>query len=133
MIGYELPAAKRNQLANTQNKYQGSAVKALCVCSAGLLRSPSIAKVLTECGYNTRACGTAQDYALIPVSEALLYWADEIYVVAEESVIIRALLKEHLLEDVPVVELDIPDEYGTFDPALMDIIKEQVRAYWDEA
>lgn len=122
---------KRNQLANTQNKYQGDAVRALCVCSAGLLRSPTMAKWLTLQGYNTRACGTSQDYALIPVSEALLLWADEVYVVTGESVIIRQLLNDLSLP-AKVIELDIPDEYGTFDPTLEKLVAEKIREVWDE-
>lgn len=123
MIEYNLPRAKKNQLANAFNPYQGKATKALCVCSAGLLRSPTIAKFLTGLGFNTRACGTSQDYALVPISEALLVWADEIYVVSGEVGVVRDLLKALELE-TPVVEMDIPDEYGTFNPELEDIIKE---------
>jgi len=121
-MNYNLPRGSRNQLGNTKNPYQGDAVKALCVCSAGLLRSPTIAKFLTGLGYNTRACGTSQDYALVPVSEALLLWCDEVYVVSEQVVIIRQLLAE-LGYDRAVYELDIPDQYGTFDPELEGIIK----------
>jgi len=118
-----------NQLGNCKNPHQGEAIKALCVCSAGLLRSPSIAKYLTGLGYNTRACGTSQEYALIPVSEALLNWADEIHVVkGEEAQIVRYLDKifppQH--PDRPsILSYNIPDMYGTFDPELMRIIEEQ--------
>lgn len=123
MIEYDLPKGNKNQLANAFNPYQGEAIKALCVCSAGLLRSPTIAKFLTGLGFNTRACGTSQEYALIPISEALLVWADEIYVVSGEVVTVRLLLRSLGLS-TPVIEMDIPDEYGTFDPALEEIIKD---------
>ena len=120
---YSLPSATRNQLGNASNPHQGKAIKALCVCSAGLLRSPTIAKYLTGLGYNTRACGTSQEYALIPVTQALLSWADEIHVVSSEAHVIEALLKGLNLT-TPVVSLPIADEYGTFDPALEAIITE---------
>jgi predicted protein tyrosine phosphatase len=120
-----------NQLANAKNPHQGKAVKALCVCSAGLLRSPSIAKYLTEKGYNTRACGTSQEYALIPLSPALLTWADEIHVVAEQYATVQNCLKlvrekaEHTAFTTKVYSYNIPDQYGTFTPALMkEIAKE---------
>jgi len=77
---------KRNQLANVTNRYQTNAKRVLCVCSASLLRSPTLANVLhRELGYNTRAAGSSEEYALIPVSVALLYWADEIVFVNVEN------------------------------------------------
>ncbi len=36
----------RNRWGNIDNPYQGSAKKVLCVCSAGMLRSPTAANVL---------------------------------------------------------------------------------------
>ncbi len=78
--------AKKNQLANVKNMYQTDAKKVLCVCSASLLRSPTLANVLhRELGYNTRAAGSSEEYALIPISVALLYWADEIVFVNVEN------------------------------------------------
>lgn len=119
---YAIQESRVNQLGNSKNPYQGSAIKALCVCSAGLLRSPTIAKYLTSKGYNTRACGTSQEYALIPISEALLNWADEIHVVQEQEEYIRGLVEEYGAE-AKIVVLDIPDKYGTFDNKLESIIK----------
>ena len=79
-------SAKRNQLANVTNRYQTEAKKVLCVCSASLLRSPTLANVLhQELGYNTRAAGSSEEYALIPISVALIYWADEIVFVNSEN------------------------------------------------
>ena len=78
--------AKRNQLSNVTNRYQTEAKRVLCVCSASLLRSPTLANVLhQEFAYNTRAAGSSEEYALIPVSVALLYWADEIVFVNVEN------------------------------------------------
>ena len=78
--------AKRNQLSNVTNRYQTEAKRVLCVCSASLLRSPTLANVLHQgFGYNTRAAGSSEEYALIPVSVALLYWADEIVFVNVEN------------------------------------------------
>ena len=125
-----------NQIANTQNPYQGDAVKALCVCSAGLLRSPTIAKVLTERGYNTRAAGMSQEYALIPVTPALIAWADEIHVVAEqEDALLDAIIEAKAAVGgfvsfkYPEVHVyDIPDCFPTFDPELIRIIEEDLNA-----
>ena len=121
--------SKRNQMGNATNPYQGAAIKSLCVCSAGLLRSPTIAKYLTSKGHNTRACGTSQDYALVPISHALIHWCDKIYVVKEQAHIVEEILDElGLTKFKPVIILDIPDMYGTFDPVLEDIIKQKLES-----
>ena len=70
--------ASRNQSFNVHNYSQGITKKVLTVCSAGLLRSATLQNVLIkEYGYNVRNCGTIESYALIPISEALVIWADE--------------------------------------------------------
>jgi len=124
-LGRLVTISQRNQLANAHNRYQGNTPKALCVCSAGLLRSPSIAKYLTEQGFNTRACGTSQDYALVPLSTALMEWADYIFVVDGEERLVKEVVSTLSL-DKPIYSLPIPDMYGTFDPKLMEIIDELV-------
>jgi len=109
--------ATRNQLSLIGNPYQGESKKVLCVCSMGLLRSPTLANVLhKELGYNTRACGTAENFALIPMSEALIHWADEIVFVDEDcKTYMDVETKEELsLCDATIITLDIPDvsDYG---------------------
>lgn len=116
----------RNQLHNISNKYQGDTKKVLTVCSAGLLRSATLQNFLIrEYGYNVRNCGTEESYALIPISEALVLWADEIVFVNQENFDkVRFKLKElDILNKVKV--LDIPDDYGFNDPKLVEICKEQ--------
>lgn len=102
--------ATMNQKGNVTNPYQTSVKKVLCVCSAGLLRSPTLANILhKEYGYNTRACGVA-DYALIPLSEALLLWADEVVFV--DSSVVTYLDREELeLVDDKSIILKVPDIY----------------------
>lgn len=84
------------------------------MCSAGLLRSPTLANVLhKELGYNTRACGAANNFALIPITEALIYWADEIVFVDEEC---KGYLSPEAKEEiefsgVKASTLDVPDNY----------------------
>lgn len=112
-------------MANVKNPYQGDATKALCVCSAGLLRSPSIARFLNGKGYNTRACGIAFDYALIPISHALLEWADEIHVVEEQVNELLSCMEELNIGNKKVYVYQIPDCFGTFDPELMRRIEEE--------
>ena len=125
-------ASSRNRLANTRNPYQGDLKKALCVCSAGLLRSPTIAHVLSNppYNYNVRAAGVEAEYALIPVDDALLLWADVI-VCAEEwhKKTVIGMLKEHKYVDPEgevikeVIALNIPDNYETRSLPLLNIIQ----------
>lgn len=118
--------SNRNAMGNAANPYQGDYKKVLCVCSAGLLRSATMAMVLhKEYGYNVRNCGVSEEYALIPISEALVYWADEI-VFAETSHYNQVAHELHKVNpDVKVITLNIPDIYAYYDPRLCDSIKNQ--------
>jgi predicted protein tyrosine phosphatase len=68
-----------------KNPYQGSDPRWLFVCSAGLLRSPTGAALAIRKGLNARSCGSALDYALIPISANLINWADKIVFVNENN------------------------------------------------
>lgn len=120
--GEVVKAQGRNQLANAFNPYQSDRKRVLCVCSAGLLRSTTIAYYLTTTfGYNVRNCGTTLEYALVPISEALLAWADEIHVVEEQRAYVEVALEKIGL-DRKIFSLDIPDQYPAFDEELLEII-----------
>lgn len=67
------------------NPYQGKGRRMLFVCSAGMLRSPTAAKVAIGLGYNARSCGSHEEYALIPLSANLITWAESIFFVNEEN------------------------------------------------
>ena len=114
-----------NRIANAQNKFQGSYKKVLCVCSAGLLRSPTAAVVLAAApfNFNTRAVGYVEEYALIALDAVHLFWADEIVVMEEKMAKhLKESLKEHNI-NTPVICLDIPDSFKYRDPELMELIK----------
>lgn len=123
-----------NRLANAHNQFQDLIAfpRTLVVCSAGMLRSPSIAWVLSNEPYNrnVRAAGLAKEYALIPVDQVLLEWADEI-VCADSShrLTIREMLEE--FEEITdkkkaVYALNIPDEFRYRDIKLIKLIKEKL-------
>jgi predicted protein tyrosine phosphatase len=120
--------ATLNQLHNIKNKYQGDTKKVLTVCSAGLLRSATLQNYLIkEYGYNVRNCGTEASYALIPISDALVLWADEIVFVNQEN--FNAILPD--LKSLEVLNkckiLDIPDIYPFNAPELIEICAEQYK------
>lgn len=107
-----------NRKHNSKNPYQGAAKKVLCVCSAGLLRSPTAAVVLQrEFGYNTRACGIESSFALIPFDEVLAHWADEILVMEKYQV---SLVPSSYIHKVSC--LDIRDSYEYMNEDLQKLI-----------
>lgn len=116
----------KNQLYNVHNEYQGTTKKVLTVCSAGLLRSATLQNMLIrEYGFNVRNCGTVESYALIPISEALVLWADEIVFVNEENYnMVKADIELLGVLDKCKV-LDIPDVYPFNHPELIEICKKQ--------
>ena len=119
----------RNQLYNIHNEFQGKTKKVLCVCSAGLLRSATLQNMLIkEYGYNCRNCGTEESYALVPISEALLLWADEIIFVNKANYRSVALdLAEMKIPEDKIFVLSIPDIYNFNDPKLVEICKQQYK------
>lgn len=118
----------RNQMGNAMNFSQGSTKKVLTICSAGLLRSATMQNYLiSKYGYNVRNCGTARDFALVPISEALLYWADEIiFMNGENFVDIEDQWDESLIRSTTrVISMCIQDTYGFNDSRLLEEIERQ--------
>ena len=102
------------------NPYQGKDKKVLFVCSAGILRSATAARIYAK-KYNTRAAGSAS-YALIPVSHELLLWADEVVFVNQENYLATAIkfdLDEIKNRGTVITTLDIPDDYDHMHPELI--------------
>ena len=125
--------ASMNQLANVHNRYQGAYKKVLFVCSAGLLRSATAAHVFSgePYNFNTRTAGVALEYALNPVNEALLEWADHIFLMEGEH---YDMLYEIFGEETgnsykaKMVVLEVPDHFAYRDERLVKILKEKVEA-----
>lgn len=105
-----------NRIHNAGNPYQGKFKRVLCVCSAGLLRSPTAAWVLSNepFNFNTRAAGLDASHALIPVDDVLLAWADEIVCMDEYQ---QKILKERT--NKPVHNLRIGDNFEYRDKGLV--------------
>jgi predicted protein tyrosine phosphatase len=107
------------------NSFQGDYKRVLTVCSANMLRSPTIAHVLSAEPYNfnTRSAGT-ESYALIPVTEDLLMWCDEVVCADTEHVMwVRNKMMEWMI-DKPIIDLKIPDHYEYRNSKLIEMIKE---------
>ena len=118
-----------NRMSNCKNNNQGSAKRVLCVCSAGLLRSPTAALVLSSppFNYNTRAAGLVAEFALIPVDKVLLEWADEIVCMEPGQAKELALRTKK-----KIVCLGIEDSFGYRNPKLMKLIAERYKKAQNE-
>lgn len=118
-----------NRLHNCKNPYQGKDKRVLCCCSAGLLRSPTTAKVLWQTyGYNTRAVGLDTEHALIPIDTVLIKWAEELVVMNErQKQQVEFMCNIQDFESPPIVVLDIPDSYEYMNPELQELIVEKYK------
>ena len=113
------------------NHYQGNNARWLFVCSAGLLRSPTGAALAIRKGLNARSCGSAIDYALIPISANLIMWAEKIVFVNEENYhesleLFKDQQMLHNLLTIRSLVLDIPDVYNYNDHELVIEFEKQI-------
>lgn len=105
---------------NNPYQKQQTFPRVLFICSAGLLRSPTAAYVAAGLGYNTRAAG-CEHYALIPVTEQLLAWADKVFVMTEDQ-------KERFYKmNDKVKVLGIKDDYEYRSSELVTIIETKLK------
>ena len=118
-----------NRLWNMNNHYQhmDRYSRVLCLCSAGLLRSPTAAVVLSgePFNFNTRAAGVEESYALVPVDEVLIQWADQIVCMTKDHKQILVEKFGHLTADKTIHVLEIPDNFAYRDKKLVKMIKER--------
>jgi predicted protein tyrosine phosphatase len=130
---------KRNQLGVVLNQYQRNFKKVLCVCSAGCLRSPTAAHILSSppWNFNTRAVGLDKEFAIIPITPALLVWADIVLVmdtdqqkcVNDMQMDIFNVMDEGMFdyEFKQVISLDIEDDYDYRNPVLVEVMNAKFR------
>lgn len=129
---------KRNQLGVLFNAYQGKHKKVLTVCSAGCLRSPTAAHILSSApwNFNTRCAGTSEEYAIVPVTEALVMWADVIIVMDDWQFNTIMSIQNKLAAEAdhmfeydykPIHNLEIEDEFSYRDPKLVEIMTEKFK------
>jgi len=101
-------------------------IRALFVCSRNRLRSPTAEQVFAEIdGVETASAGLAPD-ADNPMTAELAEWANLIFVMEKVH---RTRLQRRFgrhLKHARVVCLDIPDDYGFMDEALVRLLRERV-------
>lgn len=101
----------------------------LFVCSANRLRSPTAEQVFsTWPGIETDSAGLSAS-ADVQLSAEQVDWADIIFVMekAHRTKLTRQFRKH--LKHQRVVCLDIPDDYGLMDPALIEILEKRVARF----
>lgn len=108
-----------------RNPYQGPDKKVVFVCSMGILRSATGARMYAG-KYNTRTAGTYRD-ALVPLTPILVAWADELVFVNKENF---QMFKNHLEDDeylgtLNIRVLNIPDHFEHMHPELQQAFKDQ--------
>ena len=126
---------KRNQLGVVQNAFQGRHRRVLTVCSAGCLRSPTAAHILSSppWNFNTRCAGTSEEYAIVPITEALVVWANVILVMDSFQQHHINMMQNKLAEEMTdydykqVINLEIEDEFSYRDPKLVEIMTEKFK------
>lgn len=106
------------------NPFQGKDKKVLFVCSAGILRSATAARLYAN-KYNTRCAGTGLDYALVPLSERLMDWADEIVFVNPWNHTEAGYHFDLRPYEDKVKVLNIPDTHEHMAPELIKAFEEQ--------
>jgi predicted protein tyrosine phosphatase len=98
----------------------------LFVCSRNRLRSPTAEQVFADWpGIETASAGLAPD-AEEAVTSELVDWADLIFVMEKRHrAALQRRFRKHLAR-ARVICLDIPDDYGFMDPALVALLRARV-------
>jgi predicted protein tyrosine phosphatase len=128
----------RNRMNVLLNEFQGNHKKVLTVCSAGCLRSPTAAHILSSdpWNFNTRAAGISEEYAIIHANDGLVVWADEIVVMDKmQALYINTIQKEVVdtyfgFQFKPVHILEVPDNYEYRSPKLVEIMTAKFKEIW---
>ena len=112
------------------NYSQGKDIRVVFCCSAGLLRSPTAARIAGEYGINARSAGSHLHYALIPLSANLIKWAHWVVFMNSENEfeIAQKILDTDLLElmrDKSIV-WNIEDTYNYMEDSLEGILRKKI-------
>lgn len=103
--------------------------RVLFVCGRNRLRSPTAEQVFaSHPGIECASAGTNHD-SDSPLTPELIEWAELIFVM-EKAYRSRLMSRfSRHLSDKRVICLDIPDEYGYMDPALVRLLKTKVSPF----
>ena len=101
----------------------------LFICSRNRWRSPTAEALFkNHPRYEARSAGTS-DSARIKVTTCHLGWADLIFCMERKH---AELLRERFpaeLADKPLIALGIPDDFQFMDPALIELLRDELAAH----
>lgn len=114
------------RLQNIKNSHQGDFKKVLCVCSAGMLRSPTVAWILSNepFNFNTRAVGSRPDWAVIPIDDVLIQWADTLVFMSDSNA--QRVFRKFGFHNKEVIILNLSDAFDFRDPELVRLATDQL-------
>lgn len=104
--------------------------KLLFVCSKNKLRSPTAEQIFSAyLEFEVLSAGTAPE-AVSQLDAEMIEWADYIFVM--ESVHQHKMREKFRknIKNQKIISLNIPDDYGYMDPALVDLLEARVLAYF---
>lgn len=105
----------------------------LFVCSQNRLRSPTAEQVYCDVpGFEVTSAGLNHD-AEVPVTGELVEWADLIFVMERTHRTKLSAQFKRQLKHQRIVCLNIPDEFGYMDPALVALLRDKVDPYFYQA
>ena len=103
--------------------------KVLFVCTAGMQRSPTAARLVNERAgkrYEAAFAGIATPMTESHLIRESLDWADHIFVMEPMH---KKWIEEHLDTDKQIHVLSIPDTYSVDDPVLRTVLEERLSSY----
>ena len=117
------------------NHSQGSELRVVFVCSAGMLRSPTAARIAGEYGINARSAGSHLHYALIPLSANLIKWAHWVVFMnsSNEDEFCRKISDVEMLTELQNKSIvwDIEDVYNYMGDSLVWKIEKEIERTFD--
>lgn len=103
-------------------------LRVLFVCSRNQWRSPTAESVFSRHpAIDARSAGTSKQ-ARQRVNEKSLAWAEVVLVMEQKHKQRIQGSFDRLVKHLPIVVLDIPDDYQRMDPELVDLLKRGVPA-----
>ena len=116
---------KTQLIFNENNLFQGDEIKVVFVCSVGMLRSPTAARIASKYKINARSCGSDIKIALIPINKNLIEWADKIVFMNSKNysqILKNENFDSHFLDLVNKKSLiwHINDDYNYMQKSLID-------------
>jgi len=114
------------------NEAQGRYLRVLFTCSAGLLRSPTAAKIAGEFNINARAAGSLPYLALIPVSANLVVWASKLVFMNQDNLDQTLEIFKDQPDFLKMIQekstvWNIEDFYDYNDKLLQSVIRQKIR------